>query len=232
LWGFLGNFICGKRNRTSLAIPSNMGRTGHEIVTDCTPDITMYIMIGWYDSVHNKDEKVNEQKIGRNLGPAEEFGAGDCYYILASTGKVYVTNTAMKIPAVDTFLHDIKRKMDRLDKYIEKKIGDGIEKSEEKFSGYPDSGDLFDADEPDIPLEPEALMPEVTDVTAEEYDEYIGAEVLMPSGDGTMVTVVQRRTLNDDGKPVGLRRVPARTYFFKHAAEVRAQNSLEYQELN
>jgi hypothetical protein len=97
--GFLGNFIFGKRNRTSLVIPSNIGRTGHKIVTGCTPDNTMYVIIGWYDFVYYKDEKDNEQKIGRNLGLAEEFGAGDCYYILAITGKVYVTNTAMRIPA-------------------------------------------------------------------------------------------------------------------------------------
>ena len=205
LWGFLGNFICGKRNRTSLSIPSNMGRTGHEIVTGSTPDITMYVIIGWYDFVYYKDEKDNEQKIGRNLGPAEEFGAGDCYYILALTGKVYVTNTAMKIPAGDTFLPDTKRQMDKFDKSIEEKIGDGIKKSDEKFSGYPDYGDLFAEDEPDMPLEPEALMPEVEEVTAEEYDEYIGAEVLMPSGDGHMKAVVKRRTHNDDGKPVGLK---------------------------
>jgi hypothetical protein len=48
-------------------------------------------------------------------------------------------------------------------------------------------------------------MPEVTEVTAEEYDEYIGAEVLMPSGDGNMKAVVKRRTHNDDGKPVNLK---------------------------
>jgi hypothetical protein len=95
--------------------------------------------------------------------------------------------------------------MDKFDKSIEEKIGDGIKKSEEKFSGYPDFGDLFDADEPDLPLEPEALMPEVTEVTAEEYDEYIGAEDLMPSGDGNMKAVVKRRTHNDDGKPVDLK---------------------------
>ena len=69
LWGFLGNYVVGKRNITALSMPSSRGRTGHEIVTGETPDITLYVSIGWYDWVYYRNSVSSEQKIGQSLGP-------------------------------------------------------------------------------------------------------------------------------------------------------------------
>ena len=74
-----------------------MGRTGHEIVTGHTPDVTLYACFDWYDWVFYKDEKDNTKKIGRNLGPAEDFDAGDCFFILTGKATTYVTNTVIKV---------------------------------------------------------------------------------------------------------------------------------------
>ena len=49
LWGFLGQFIAGKRQRTASTIPHNMGRTPFELVHGYTPDISLYACHEWYE---------------------------------------------------------------------------------------------------------------------------------------------------------------------------------------
>ena len=83
LWAFLGWYVTGKRNRTTLPIPTNAGRSGFEIVTGRIPDITLYSTIGWYQWVWWLDHKDGGQKIGSNLRPAGNgYGGGDCYFVL------------------------------------------------------------------------------------------------------------------------------------------------------
>ena len=206
LWGFLGCYVCGKRSRTALSIPSNMGRTGFEIVTGQTPDITLYACFDWYDWVFYKDEKDNTEKLGRNLGPAEDFGAGDCFFILTGKATTYVTNTMIKLSEDDYKDRDTIKRMERFDAVIDSKIGDKVKKAADMFADYPEPGDLFADDGEEVIMEePEASMPEVDDFTPEELDEYIGAHVLLPVGSEVLRAVVKRRTHDDDGRPIGLK---------------------------
>ena len=88
-----------------------MRRTRYEIVTGETPDITLYACFDWWDLVFYKDEKDNTEKLGKNLGPAEDFGAGDCFFILTGKATTYVTNTMIKVSDDDKKDPDIIKQM-------------------------------------------------------------------------------------------------------------------------
>ena len=80
LWGFLGQFIAGKRQRTASTIPHNMGRTPFELVHGYTPDISLYACHEWYEFVWWYDLSEKVEKLGRWLGPAHrKFGGGDFF---------------------------------------------------------------------------------------------------------------------------------------------------------
>ena len=149
-----------------------------------------------------------EEKIGRNLGPCgRTVGAGDCYNILAETAKVVATNTVIAITEEEMRNRDLLRRMTAFDNYIESKIGDGIKKTEERFSGFPEYGGLFDEhpDDQPIVMEEESLMPEVERRTQEEHDEHIGAEVLLEVGGEKKRAVVKARAKDEKGNPIGTR---------------------------
>ena len=152
------------------------------------------------------DKVTKEEKIGRNLGPCGcTVGAGDCYNILAETAKVVATNTVIAITEEDMRNRDLLRRMTAFDNYIEGKIGDGIKKTEERFSGFPDYGDLFDEhpDDQPIVMEKESLIPEIEQRTQEEHDKHIGAEVLLEVGGEQKRAVVKARAKDKRGNPIG-----------------------------
>ena len=140
LWAFCGALCVGRRNRT--AKDKNMGRTGFEVAKGYTPDITLYLEHEWYELVYWFDSKEKEMQMGRWLGPCgDDFGAGDCYYILAKSGKIHVTNTTQKIPEEDLKTDDKKTEVKWFDESIHARIGDkvkdGFHWMEEE---YPDPG--------------------------------------------------------------------------------------------
>ena len=49
LWGYCGAYVTGKRNMTAQNTPASLGRTGYELVTGETPDISEYLEFGFYD---------------------------------------------------------------------------------------------------------------------------------------------------------------------------------------
>ncbi|KAI2511693.1 hypothetical protein MHU86_2759 [Fragilaria crotonensis] len=55
--------------------PDLNGRSAFEQVHGWTPDISLYIMHGWYEVVAFLDSD-NERKLACWLGPAEDYGGG------------------------------------------------------------------------------------------------------------------------------------------------------------
>ena len=89
LWTFLGQLVVRWRSLTALKIPSLDGRTPFEHVKGYTPDISPWVTFGWYDWVYYLDED-RETHLGRWLGPAEGYGAGDCHWILPVSARPLV----------------------------------------------------------------------------------------------------------------------------------------------
>jgi hypothetical protein len=206
LWGFLGLFVVGKRQRTASNIPSNMGRTGFEIVFGYPPDITLYVTHDWYDFIWFYDMQHKEEKLGRWLGPCgNSFGGGDCHWILAKSGQAHVTNTTRPLKEDDWENRDLLRAMDAFDAAVESKIGDKLKPAEALVANEVQIPDELFEDDDVLIAEPEASMPDTDDYTSESYDEYINAEVLLPSGSELLRGIVKRRSHDLNGNPIGIR---------------------------
>ena len=108
------------------------------------------------------------EKLGRWLGPCKTaFDGGDCFYILTVSGKLVVTNTTRSIPTDEWNYRDFQRQMDSVDSYVRKYIG------EVQMDGYPYPADLFEGDDENLVVEPDATIPDVDSYsfTPDEYDE-------------------------------------------------------------
>ena len=209
LWGYLGTYVAGKRQRTASSHPSNMGRTGYEVVTGRMPDITPYIIHDWYECVWWFDHLDKTRKLGRWLGPSgTRWGGGDCSHILYETGKIHITNTTSPLTEEDWANRDIIRRLDEMDNEINRRIGDKLHRNDQQpgQDDFPTMEDIL-GDEEVLMAEPEASMPDVDDYefTPEQYDEYIGSEILLPIGTERLRGVVKRRTHDLNGNPIGVR---------------------------
>ena len=205
LWAFLGTYVVGKRARTASTIPSNEGRTSFERVMGYTPDIGTYYAFKWYEWVYCLDPTDGETKLARWLGPAPEYGAGDCYWLLPISANPIVRSTVWSVPP-DDFNTDVRKaEMKKFDEVIASKIGDDFgDGSETHVSDLlPDYGDLFADDDPVIIYNPEEAIPDSDEYTPDSYDNWLTAEVMLPIGDENVRGVVKRRVKDENGLPVG-----------------------------
>jgi hypothetical protein len=186
-----------------------MGRTGFEVVHGYTPDISLYILHEWYDFIYWYDLADKTEKLGRWLGPSgEAFGGGDCHYVLYKTGRVHVTNSTRPLRDEEWRDRDVIRQMDQADYHINNIIGDDLKPEEAlRMDEEPSANDLFEDE--DSPLEDddtnEDRMPDADEYTPEQYDEYIGTQVLLPVGSEQLRGIVKRRSHDLNGNPIGLR---------------------------
>ena len=211
LWGFLGEYVVGKRQRTASSDLSGMGKTGFERIHGYMPDITLYIIHEWYDFVWWYDQDDNTEKIGRWLGPAgDTWGGGDCFHILYKTGYVHTTNSVRALTAEDWQKRDVLRQMDETDYEIESRLGDKVKPDEATCLGEEVVPEGLFEDEvenvyQDIEGEKEDLMPDSDDSDPEAYDSYIGAQVLLPVGSDNVRGTIKRRSHDLNGNPIGRR---------------------------
>jgi hypothetical protein len=207
LWGYLGAYVASKKQRTASNIPSNMGRTPYEVVHGYTPDISLYIIHDWYDYIWWYDLGDKTEKLGRWLGPSgEKFGGGDCHYVLFKSGKIRVTNSTRPVTEDEWKQRDILRQMDEADASITEKIGDEVPMDRiDHTDGEPLASESYDEDDSPWHEDPLAAMPDADEYTPEQYDEYVGSEVLLPVGSELLRGVVKKRHHDLNGNPYGLR---------------------------
>jgi len=131
---------------------------------------------------------------------AHRIGSDLCYWILTEMGRVIARTTVQRVTKEDLLLPHVKLKMQVFEDKIKPKMD-----SERHRVNSPAEGLTLD-DEEDPNDEPEGeTKPEQDDFTEETYDAYLGAELLIPSGDQFIVGRVMKRTRDDNGNPVGQR---------------------------
>ena len=156
-------------------------RTPIEEVTGNTPDISEWLGFDFYDwcwywqgPTHELTE--DKAEIGRVLGVAHRVGSDLCYWILTVTGRIIARTTVQHVTTQDQTLPSIKAKMEDFDAKIKEKFDDHRHREEVPVNGLTlDDEDLNDEPE----SEPKVEQDEYTD---EAYDAYLGAELLVPSG--------------------------------------------------
>jgi hypothetical protein len=177
------------------------GSTGHEEVTGATPDISEYVDFDFYDWVWYWDtpDKDNSPKIGRWLGPSHRIGAAMCYYILVHHGEVVSRSSVQHMTIVERMKEEMKAKIEAYDNEVNGRLGDdGFECPHEYENAFYIDDDVEDVAELEEPSE----TAEADEFTPEGYNEYIGAQLMVPRPDGRIQGQIAKRSKDNDGNPI------------------------------
>jgi hypothetical protein len=159
---------------------------------------TLISTIGYGIGTHLTKNKDNSPKIGRWLGPSHRIGAAMCCYILVQNGEVVSRSSVQHMTIVEMMKDDIKSKMESYDDEVNGRLRDeGFECRQE----YENAFYIEDEDEAMEPEEPNEVE-EADEYTPEAYDEYVGAQVMIPRPDGRIQGRITKRAKGEDGNPI------------------------------
>ena len=147
--------------------------------------------------------------IGRWLGPSHHIGSALCYYILTEKATVLSRTSVQHITAeefettemkarVTAYHESLDKHIDATSEYVSEESGDDFVKDDETVPvGYEPDRDYFGLEEaPDID---EIIDGENELTQSDSYDQYIGAEVVLPnSADQSLMARVKRKLRSDD----------------------------------
>jgi hypothetical protein len=201
LWDYAMVHITKLMNMTARG---RNGRMGHEEITGDTPDISEYVDFDFYDWVWYWDtpDKENSPKIGRWLGPPHRIGAAMCFYILVNNGEVISRSSVQHMTILEMRKDDVKTRLDAYDMEVQGRLrDDGFEcRHEVENAFYIDD----EEDEEMDPIDPSGID-EVDNFTPEGYDEYVGAQMMVPQADGRIQGRITKRAKDENGNPIGRR---------------------------
>jgi hypothetical protein len=210
LWDFCVKWSSDVRNKTSSNRFELDGRTPYEAVLGHTPDISSLTTFNFYEPVWYLEQTEEfpkpRRKMGRWLGEAYNIGQALCYWVLPASGIPIAQSTVQPIPQEYLSTDTGKQELNELDQGLTDKLGNPVTSSEpiEYDVNDPDTSNEFDETETPhyTPLEPDASMPEADQWDAEAYDQYISAQVILPSKDSQMLGAVTARKRDIHGNPV------------------------------
>eukprot|EP00536_Pseudo-nitzschia_multiseries_P016348 jgi/Psemu1/45862/gm1.45862_g len=149
------------------------------------------------------------ERLGRWLGPCgSKVGGDDCFWILTESAIPISTNSIRPVKKFEWRDQDVQRRMESIDKSIESKIGDEVKDNASFFhENYPEpSGELFDEQpvrSPDLKLE--MAEPEASVEDIDEYDEYLGNEVIIERNDKRFRCIVKDKVRDLQNQLIGVR---------------------------
>ena len=219
LWDFQFKHAAEVMNYT---FKKNIGVTPYELVTGDTPDISEYLDFGFWDLVWfwDKPKAEDNPKLARWLGVAHRVGSALCYYVIKGNGQIESRTTVQHVTKLDMEENETQQQLRAFEADLNKRLDD------KNFILNDDLDhdlwlDDIDSDDEGIGLEDEkgyieprdTYVPELDErdqyVASDEHysedaaDQYIGAEVNMPSGGDHMRATVKRRKIDEEGNPVG-----------------------------
>ena len=204
LWNYLANLCANIRSFIAGTHPDLLGRSAFEQVHGWTPDISNYVMHGWYEVVSYLDND-NERKLACWLGPAEDYGGGDAAFLLPKTARPIVRSTLWSLTPNERA--DRRDEIKELLDSINGKIGDD-RSNEEVLEALGDQQfpmlDIFgDDNDADIDVVDPLSRAEADDYTPEAFDKYITAEIVTDRGGELLRGTVKSRKRDNDGQPIG-----------------------------
>lgn len=179
-------------------------RSGLEVITGDTPDISQWLDFGFYDPVWYWDapyskEDTKKRAIGRWLGVSHNVGGDMCYWVLTGKGKVVSRTTVQHITQLESSTPEISQALIAFDQSVKGILNDANHLLEE-----PDTFFIEDV----LPEEnalAENEIAEADSFTPDTVDEYLNAEIKVAIGGEWLSGRVTKRVRNEDGTPVGLR---------------------------
>jgi hypothetical protein len=124
LWDFALVWISQVYTRSA----TKGGRTGFEIITGDTPDISEWLDFTFYNWVwywHPPDTSSNPH-VGRWLGVSHRVGSALCYWILTANGNVVARTTVQHLTEEELQLDETKSRLSEFNTSIHRFLGSPI----------------------------------------------------------------------------------------------------------
>ena len=230
-------------------IRSNTAQSSYEldsqvpetVVSGQTSDISTVAEFAWYDWIYWWDTVSGfpepREQLGRWLGPALDIGPAMTAKVLKENGQ-YVYTSSYRALHEDELTDPTKiKEREEFDRAIRTKLGAPVSSEDELNSIDPEAvTPQFSLYEDDI-QKPENV-PDIDNVTPEDFDNYVGAEVNLPIGGTLRQGKVKRRARGVDGELHGTQNdnpiLDTRTYevefpdgeFAEYSANVIAEHLL------
>jgi hypothetical protein len=214
LWNYCGLWVADILRCTATTAHGHDGRTPEEIMTGNTPDIGQYLMFDWYDTVEyhvgkgqSSDFPEERSRLGKWIGLSHNVGQALCFYILTEKCTI-ISRTTVINPSDDRkSTAEFQTEQRQLVDAISERIGDHISDGDVDADGDPqpapdlfeDDGDYMD----ETIVDPVFDKPEADEFTAETFDKYLTANVLLPRGDSQLKGKVVARARDSNNNPVG-----------------------------
>ena len=185
------------------------GRTGLEIITGDTPDISEWIDFAFFDHVWFWDSSGDEDnpKLGRWLGVSRRVGSAMCYFVIKENGQVESRTSVQHVTAYDMAQPGINEQVERFDAALRERLDDKnhIQSDSVSFLYEEDLDELDEGIDQPTPMDPTALVGDIEEDKPETFDNYVGAELILDTGlEGDPIRgQVVKRARGEDGRPIG-----------------------------
>ena len=188
-------------------------RTGYEIVTGKTPDISEYCDFDFYDLVWywpntTASHSDTNRQLARWVGVAHRIGSTMCYWLIPESGSL-IANTSVQHVIRDDYMNpEIKQLIDQFNTNLADRLDDKNFTINNETTKPLDIYDVDDANDQSWDENDSNEMPEAEDLNDELIDQYIGTTFLLdPIRNHTNVATkvkVLKRNKDFDGKPIGV----------------------------
>ena len=194
------------RSNTALNNHELQGQVPETILSGQTADISPFVEHAWYDWIYWWDtrSKMPEPRevLGRWLGPAIDIGPAMTSKILKENGQVIYSSTYRAITGDEMQDPKEKAQREKFDANIARRLGKPLTPKELKEIDPEAVTPEYELYEDDMEGNHQSI-PDVDDVTPEELDNYVGAEVNLPFGGTMRAGRVKSRARNAAGELVG-----------------------------
>jgi hypothetical protein len=200
LWDYCFSLMSEIRSNTAIDLPQLQGNTPSTCLTGDTADISHLCEFQWYKRVWYVDpnDKIDNKKLGRYLGPLHDIGQAMCLKILTNKGREISQTSVVPMSTEDKNSTVIKEKIEVYDKDLKDSLGkriEGIAMIEDY--GIPEFVPYEDEDTEPI------LIPEADDIDIDATHKFIQARVMLPHGGQLATGKVIRGKRDHDGNLIG-----------------------------
>ena len=190
------------RSHTALDIWQLQGQVPQTLMTGQTADISQLFELEWYEWVMYHDSAISfpedKYNLGRWLGPSIDIGPMMTGKVLKSNGNTRHVSTYQPLTPEQYASPAMQKKMEEFTKSVHAKLGTATKAEiDDEYEETPSYEPYEDDD--NEPL----IIPDRDE--HQNFDQYIGAEVLLPFGDQMVTGKVRERKRNSDGKLKGTR---------------------------
>jgi len=220
LWDFAFDHAASILSLTATGEPHLGERTGYELVTQISPDISPYISFDWFEWCWYWDEIQTTRQLCRWLGVAEGIGQVMTFWVLKDNGQYIARSSVIPLKQAELDAYEIQGLCLKFNLELERKIGDHnkalvnenvpVDNDDPLRDAFLDNQDAsdpaseseimpWDINNNDIPKEPTS-----SERAMEELDEFIGgAKIRLTTAEGEQLVTVTSRKRDHSGGLVG-----------------------------